>query len=394
MRYCTRCVQPDTRPGIFFDENGVCGACLWEDEKKHTDWAVREKELEEITEQAKISATGPYQCVVGVSGGKDSTFQALYARDKLGLRTLLVNGEPDGITEIGRHNIENLKRLGFDLISVRPNPNVLKKLVRQDFFSCLNPVRVTEYPLWASAYLMAIHFNIPLVIQGENPGQTLGIRNFTGTGGDALSILRHNTVSANPLTTYVSQGVAEEDLFLYRFNPEQLFERNIRAIWLSYYAKEWSQPHNAAVGIANGMRIRPRTTDPYEIGTYRFHSQLDGSMLEVNQLLKYIKFGFGQATDHACYDIREGLLSREEGIYLVKELDGRCGPTFIHNFCNYIDISEKEFWEHANSFRGAMWQKDKRGKWELIGPIWEQAPYSSQHSVSELINALEAGREK
>ena len=164
MRYCKRCVQPDTRPGIYFDEKGICGACLWEDEKKTIDWTARENELREIAEWAKATASGPYQCVVGVSGGKDSVFQALYARDRLGLRTLLVNGEPDDITEIGYKNLENIKRLGFDTISLRPDPNILKQLVRRDFFSCLNPVKVTEYPLWASAYLIAVHFNIPSLL--------------------------------------------------------------------------------------------------------------------------------------------------------------------------------------------------------------------------------------
>ena len=388
MRYCKRCVQPDTRPGIFFSEDGICGACLWEDEKKNIDWSTRERELQDLAEWAKSAATGPYHCVIGVSGGKDSTFQALYARDRLGLRALLVNCEPEGITEIGRHNIENLKQLGFDVISIRPNPIVLKKLIRRDFFVLLNPVQVTEYPLWASAYLIAIQFNIPLVIQGENPGQTLGTRKDTGTGGDALSILQHNTIRADPLKTYINENITENDLFLYKIKPEILFEKKIKAIWLSYYAKEWSQPHNAAFSIAHGIHIRPKTTDPYEIGTYRFYSQLDGTLLEVNQLLKYIKFGFGQTTDHVCYDIREKYISRDEGIYLVKELDGRCGSKFIMQFCNYIDISEEEFWNHANKFRGDMWRKNNNNEWELINPIWEQSPCSEQYSVHSIISKL------
>ncbi len=388
MRYCTRCVQPDTRPGIYFSEDGVCGACLWEDEKHTIDWQAREKELQDLAEQAKSAATGPYHCVVGVSGGKDSTFQALYARDRLGLRVLLVNGEPDSITEIGRQNIENLKQLGFDVISLRPNPRVMKKLMRRDFFSCLNFVRVTEYALWASAYIIAIHFNIPLVIQGENPGQTLGVSHFTGTGGDALSILRHNTISQDPLQCYAAEDVTKEDLFLYKFNPEQLFERGIRAVWLSHYAKEWSQPHNAAFAMAHGLRARPRDTDPYSIGTYRLYSQLDSSLLEVNQLLKYIKFGFGQATDHACYDIREGLITREEGAYLVRELDGRCGQDFISRFCGYIEISEEEFWRHADGFRGSMWHKDRHGVWALADPIWEQVSCEALLSVPKIAARL------
>ena len=126
MRICKRCIQPDTRPGIYFDDQGVCGACLWEEKKKEIDWESREKELQDIAEWAKKTTKSNYDCAIGVSGGKDSTKQALTARDRLGLRCLLVNCEPDGITEIGRHNIENLKKLGFDVISIRPNPKVLR----------------------------------------------------------------------------------------------------------------------------------------------------------------------------------------------------------------------------------------------------------------------------
>lgn len=390
MRYCVRCVQPDTRPGLVFSNEGVCGACFWEDEKKNINWADREKELQDIAEEAKSAAKGPYNCIVGVSGGKDSTFQALYARDRLGLRPLLVNCEPDGISEIGRYNIENLKQLGFDVISVRPNPLILRKLVRRNFFSCLNPGGLTEYPLWASSYIMAIKFDIPLVIQGENPGQTLGIRDLTGAGSDALSILKHNTISADPLKTFISDDITRDDLFMYTFNPEELFERNIKAVWLSYYAKEWSQPHNARFSMGHGLKIRPETVNPYGLGTYRRYSQMDagGGLLEVNQLLKYIKFGFGQTTDAAGYDIREGLISREEGIFLVRELDGRCAPELVASMCRYIEITEEEFWKHAESCRGDMWRQDKQGQWRLTEPIWEQVPIQGKHDVRAIMNRL------
>ena len=112
----------------------------------------------------KKTSKSNYDCVVGVSGGKDSTLQALIARDKLGLRCLLVNSEPEGITEIGKHNIENLKNLGFDVISLRPNPKLMKKLIKRDFYKYLNPQKVTEFSLYSSGYIIADEFNIPLII--------------------------------------------------------------------------------------------------------------------------------------------------------------------------------------------------------------------------------------
>ena len=115
MKYCRRCLQPDTRPNIQFNEEQICYACLWEDKKKEIDWEKRKKELIEIAEEAKEKAQKkglPYDCVIGVSGGKDSTFQSFYARDELGLRVLLVNSIPEGLTKAGRHNINNLVEHG------------------------------------------------------------------------------------------------------------------------------------------------------------------------------------------------------------------------------------------------------------------------------------------
>lgn len=174
MRYCKKCLQPDTRPEVVFDDNGICGACLWEQERENIDWRARAKELQDIADRAKCRATGAYDCVVGVSGGKDSTFQAFYARDILGLRTLCVNAEPIDITQVGRHNIENLKNHGFEVISISPNRQLALTLMRHDFLQYGNPVKSTEYPLYASAYIIAVNFNIPLVIQGDNAALTLG----------------------------------------------------------------------------------------------------------------------------------------------------------------------------------------------------------------------------
>jgi tRNA(Ile)-lysidine synthase TilS/MesJ len=128
MRICKECIQPDTRPGIYFNSDGVCGACLWEHEKNDINWTERESELLDIVSCAKSKKTSSYDCAIGVSGGKDSTFQALVARDRFQLNCLLVNYQPENITSIGERNIENLKNLGFDVITIRPNPKATKKL--------------------------------------------------------------------------------------------------------------------------------------------------------------------------------------------------------------------------------------------------------------------------
>ncbi len=386
MRYCLRCVQPDTRPGIFFSDEGICGGCLWEDSIKRLDWEARKLELQEIAQWAR-QAKAAYDCIIGVSGGKDSTFQALYARDVLGLRPLLVNGEPGDITDIGKQNIENLKQLGFDTISIRPNPKLMRTLYRYDFFNGLNPNRVAEYALQASVFIVADKFDVPLIIQGNNPGQTVGASNDTGVSGNALHIWQHNTVKENPIRRYEKAGVDMRDLFLYHTDMERVGRKGIKAVWLSNYVEEWSALGNGIFAMQHGLQIRPANMNPYKVGFYRRFSCLDHTFQEVNQLLKYIKFGFGYTTDQACEDIRFGHITREEAVYLVRELDGRCDEFLIQRFCKLIDITEQEFWRHANTHRGPMWQ-EKNGVWKILNPIWEQDRISDSFSVKQIINRL------
>ena len=364
MRVCNRCIQPDTRPGIYFDDQGICGACLWEEEKKEIDWESREKELRDIAEWAKKTTKSNYDCAIGVSGGKDSTKQALTARDLLGLRCLLINCEPEGITEIGRHNIENLKKLGFDVISLRPNPKVMRQLIKRDFYKYLNPVKITEFPLYASTYIIADKLDIPLIIQGENPGLTLGT-SLTGVGTDfnAMKADELQTLSSGWKEYLEAEGVEEKDLYLFHYDRKKLEEKGCKAIWLNYFLKEWSNHKNAVFSKEHGLIWRPENFERESVGTYLPYFQLDGDLTQVNQLLKYIKFGFGQCMDHACYDLREDKITRDEAIELVKKYDGKCSEAYIEKFCSYIDISQKEFWSVVEKFRGPMWKKDQKGNW-------------------------------
>ena len=370
VQICKNCIQPDTRPGVFFSEDGICGACIWQKEMSIINWDQREKELVDIAEWAKSTSKSNYDCVIGVSGGKDSTKQALTARDRLGLRCLLVNSEPAGITDIGKNNIENLKNLGFDVISLRPNPKIMKKLIKRDFFKYLNPVKITEYSLWASTYIIADKFDIPLIIQGENPGLTLGASNTgVGTDSNALKANELHTIS-NDWKEYLDvSDVDEKDLYFFHYNRKKLEETGVRGIWLNYFLKEWSNHNNAIFSREHGLQWRPENFDHESVGTYSPYFQLDTDLTQVNQLLKFVKFGFGQTMDHVCYDFRENRISKKDAIDLVLKLDGKCSDTYIKKFCDYIEITNEEFWDTTEKFRGDVWKKDENGEWK--NQIWD-----------------------
>ena len=354
MRYCKRCLQPDTRPGIVIDDEQICFACRYEESKATIDWAAREAELKKFAEDAKAEAKkrgNVYDCIVGVSGGKDSTYQAMIARDKLGLNPLLVNCAPDHITEVGKKNINNLSHLGFDIISTHPNPVVAKQLARKSFFERGNIIAASEYCLWASAYIMAMKLNIPFIIQGENAALTLGTAKSQDTGSDAFAVLQLNTLRGGKTDEFLDpeNGITEKDLFLYQIPPvEEMKKAGIRAIFLQYYMKDWSQVGNADFSVARGLS--GRTDDLHALGRYRRYTALDDDTQIPNQMIKYLKFGFGYATDEVGYDIREGRLSREDAKWYVDEYDGLCGQKYIDIVCENLSITETEFWEVVDRY--------------------------------------------
>lgn len=364
MRYCAKCVQPDTRPSLHFDASGVCAACRNAEETAKVDWAHRENQLHEIADWSKKNAHGGFDCIVGVSGGKDSHFQALYVKERLGLRALLVNLAPDRITDVGRRNLENLVQQGFDMISFRANPKVWRKVTRRSFFEYGNPVKPSEYPLYAVSYQTALKFRIPLIVQGENPAMTLGVVGDLPADDNALNVNQLRTLAGGNAADWIQEGVDIGDLLFYQFPDKNELAKKVRAIFLSYYAREWSFTGNTQFAVSRGLQGRPGH-DPALAGRLNPYCSIDSDMQIVNQMLKYYKFGFGFVTDEVCYDIREGRLSRQDGIKFVEKYDGKCDECYVREFCDYVDITAEEFWQVVDRFvNKELFLKDQAtGRW-------------------------------
>jgi len=393
MRYCINCVEPETNPGISFDEKGLCNVCQYYVNKPKVDWDKRMRELKKIAAWAKTKNSSGYDCVIGVSGGKDSTKQALYARDVLGLNCLLVNNPPDVITDAGAYNLENLYNHGFDLIRYSANPVVYKKLVYKALKEYGNPQKPSEYTIAAIPLRIAINFKIPLVIHGENSALEMGEpKEFTTDGdfaGSALGFANSNTVRGGRARDWLGKGIEMKDVLPYQYpSSEEIKSSGVQAIYLGYYLEEFNTFNNAKFAIRNGLMTR--TESLYELGRYHRYSALDGNINIINGMIKYIKFGYGSATDKASLDIRVGKITREEGIALVREFDGLCASEFIKGYCGYLGIAVDEFVESVEAYRGKMWKKDGKGHWRLINPIWEQEPPSPSIDIGKVIRRLNA----
>jgi N-acetyl sugar amidotransferase len=389
MIYCKSCVMPATRPGLKFDDVGVCGACRWYEQKKTAiDWAARRQELQRVADEAKAAAEGPWHCVVGVSGGKDSTRQAMYVRDELGLNPLLVQFASSDGTETGRRNLENLVELGFSLISVQPNPRVARRLCKKSFFDYGNIVKYSEHALFTAPFRVAIDYQIPVVFFGENPALEAGDRNTNRTGWDATGIKFNNTLGGQGIDIWLGEGIEERDLLPYMFpTDEEMAHWGGRGIFMGYFL-DWSGWENAVFALEHGFECID--ADYKDIGGPYRHNSLDsyhGGI--VNSMLKHVKLGFGHTTEFTSYDVRCGRVTRGEAIRLIKELDGRCHPRYIRDFCEWVEVSENEFWDVADRYRGKMWQRTDKGSWRLIDPIWEQERFDDEVRLEDLIARID-----
>ncbi|MEW5895427.1 MAG: N-acetyl sugar amidotransferase [Candidatus Omnitrophota bacterium] len=369
MKYCKACLMPDTRPDIEFNKEGICAACVFAKQSNTViDWDQRKKELVAIAQWAKENNHGGWDCAIGISGGKDSTFQALYARDELGLNCLLVNCYPDGITEAGKHNLENLVNHGFDMVSWRANPKVWRALVKRSFYEYGNPVKPTEYPLFAVTYQTALAYKIPMVIQGENPGLTLGSTKGYGKGGDAFSIAGGNTLKGCNASDWVGDGIELKDLLLYQFPDREEWEKSgIKAVYLQYYVKEWSSDHNSEFSVARGLH--GREDYPWRrMSKYSRYASVDSDFQLFNPMVKYYKFGQSNWSEYYSMKIRTGEITREEAIKRVQEWDGYCDEKYIKECCDYMGITVDEFWREMeeNWINKKLFKKDKDGKWHPL----------------------------
>lgn len=351
MKYCKECLQPDTRPNIIFTEEGICPACNYFHELKHVDWQERYDILMDLMDEFPKGKKHQFDCIIGVSGGKDSMRQALFVRDKLGMNPLLacLSYPPEQVTERGVDNISQLINLGFDCVLVAPAPQTWQKLMRHSFDRFTNWARSTELALFSSVPQLAIRYDIPLIFWGENPGLQLGDMKTLGrTGYDGNNLRNMNTLSGGALDWILEMHGDNGDLMSYKYPDLEEFEKaKIQIVYLGWFLGDWSLVNNASYSCLNGLDIRDDTVE--NTGDLYGVTALDEDWVTLNQMIKYYKFGFGRVTDYVNEEIRLGRMTREQGIETVSKYDHSCGDSYISSFCQYIDITKQEFWKQVHA---------------------------------------------
>ena len=351
MKYCTQCLQPDTRPNTAFTDAGLCPACDYFAHLHHVDWQERYEILEDLLAQYPRKP-GQFDCIIGVSGGKDSTRQALWVRDKLGLKPLLacLSYPPQQVTQRGVDNISNLIEQGFDVVIAAPAPETWRLLMRESFARFTNWARSTELALFSSVPQLAIRYNVPLILWGENPGLQLGdLKTLGRTGYDGNNLRNMNTLSGGAMAWMTeTPGIDLRNLQAYRYPAPQEFDKHrLQIIYLGWFLGDWSLVNNGMYSCTNGLDIRTDTVE--NTGDLLGITSLDEDWVTLNQMIKYYKFGFGRVTDYVNEEIRLGRLTREQGIGLVEQYDDACAPSYIQSFCDYIGIHVDAFWAQVHS---------------------------------------------
>ncbi|NOQ81334.1 MAG: N-acetyl sugar amidotransferase [Methylophaga sp.] len=352
LKYCKKCVMPHTKPHLQFNDDGVCDACRIYDEREDIDWDVRKGELVTILEEYRNKDGSNWDCVVPVSGGKDSTYQVIRML-QLGMNPLCVTSTTCDLSDIGRKNIENIKRLGVDYIEVSPNPVVRKKLNRIGLtqigdISWPEHISINTIPI-----RVAVQYGIKLIVWGENSQNEYG-GPATATESKVLTwdwLLQFAGFVGLRVSDVIGmEGIQKRDMVPYTYpSNEELARVGVTGIFLGYYLP-WDGYSNALLAQAYGFATLNHTVE----GSIVNYENLDNHQTGIHDYFKFLKFGFGRSTDISCLHSRRGRITRDDALDLVKMHDGKfpwtCLGKPIEEILEPLDITVDEFIKICDRF--------------------------------------------
>ena len=380
MIFCQNCIIPTTRPQVTIETEGLCSACKGSREKnEEINWPERAAELKELLSIGKSIDGSTYDCLVPVSGGKDSTWQVHTLINEYGLRPLTYTWKPRFRTEIGTRNLENLIELGADHIDFTCNPRIERKFMLHAFEQNGSPSLCEHMAMYSLALRFAIQNKIKIIVWGENPGAEYG-----GSKED-----RQNAImNRDWISKYgVSNGTFAEDWFddeldrqnmlPYTFPSDEDMEMaGVRPIFLGWYLR-WDPLEVAKKSREVGFEwaVKPQT------GYYRY-ADLDAPFVIVHHMFKWYKFGFTRLWDNLSIEIRNGRMTRSEAINYVLNNPEPIPIRQIHLLCEYLRIKETRFWEIVEKHRNReIWDKDLSGNWVIPSVIKEFGAFPNNYEV-------------
>ncbi|MBM3457873.1 MAG: N-acetyl sugar amidotransferase [Armatimonadetes bacterium] len=360
MRYCRRCILPDSRPGLEIGPDGVCNGCQGAEEKKTTiDWEARRAAFLAVVENAKTRSQG-YDCLIPVSGGKDSTWQVVTCLEH-GLTPLAVTWRPPGRTALGQRNLDNLVRLGVDHIDYQINPQIERRFMLRALERYGSTAVPMHLALFGIPLTLAVRFRIPLVMWGENSALEYGgtADERRGFRLDAAWLKKYGVTHGTTADDWVSEDLPARALTAYRGPTDQEMEENgVLAVFLGYYFP-WDAETSYRVAARYGFEARtegPRTG-------YWNYADLDDDFISIHHFLKWYKFGITRTWDNLAAEIRAGRMTRDQAIALLRTRGDETPREDIAKFCQFAEIPEARFWEIIEPFRN-------RKIWEKTGDRW------------------------
>jgi len=338
IQYCIRCCMPETQEGITFDEMGICQACQSSEQKIHINWVEREKQLREILETAKQKAGNNYDCILPVSGGKDSTFQMHVLVKVYKMKPLAVTFNHNWYSETGWYNLQNsLKEFNLDHIMFTPNRDLINRLARRSLDGIGDSCWHCHAGVGAFPLQVAVKFNIPLLVWGESIAEASGrasykcpVRKFDRDYFTKVSAkLKPSELTCEYLT--------ERDLYPFNVPSLEDIERvGVFGIHMGDYMFWDDERQTEFIMDTYGWKETEME------GAYKGYKSAECVMAGVHDFTCYLKRGYGRGTYQACFDVRTGLLTREEGFDLAAKCDTE-RPQALDYYLKVTGMTEQEF---------------------------------------------------
>jgi N-acetyl sugar amidotransferase len=338
--------MPESNEGMQFDEMGICLACQSAEQKIHINWVEREKQLRKIFEDAKKKSGDNYDCIIGISGGKDSTFQLHILTQVYGLNPLAVTFDHTWYNQTGRDNLQNsIEKFNVDHLRFTPRKDLVSKLAKKSLSTIGDCCWHCHAGVGAFVLQTAIRYNIPLIAWGESASHSSGrSTHYEPVKYDRDYFTKHSAkVEAIKMT---GDGITMKQMNPYVFpSKEECDKAAIIGVYLSDHIFWDDERQTEFVRDVYGWKEQDVE------GTYKKYKSNGCDMVGVHDYSKAIKRGFGRATDHASQDVRAGLLTRDEAFKLIKKFDFKKPKKALENYLKLTGYTEKEFYDILKSQR-------------------------------------------